>query len=331
VHFHSSGFTMSKSIGFEEILAGALRLSSDQVEQLHRALDAATSEEAVLASLDGLIGADRSCPWCTTPGAVKRGRLNGLMRYRCEAPACGKTFNALTGSPLARLHMRGKWVLFAQALLAGDTIERAAERCAIDRTTALRWRHRFLGTSARKAKGATLGGVIEADDMVVRVSRKGSRKPLGREPRRRGGTKEPGGKDHAYVVTAFGRDGGAVMAVFERLPAGAIRYTLSHRLRQGAVIVTDAAKNFMSAVRKMGVRHVRLNIAAGERTRGIFHLQGANNAHGAIRDFLRPYRGVATVHLPLYLELYRLIKREKIRTPSDLLAAIFAGARILHA
>jgi hypothetical protein len=35
--------------------------------------------------------------------------------------------------------------------------------------------------------------------------------------------------------------------------------------------------------------------------------------------------------LPLYLELYRLIKREKIRTPSDLLAAIFAGARILHA
>jgi hypothetical protein len=44
--------------------------------------------------------------------------------------------------------------------------------------------------------------------------------------------------------------------VFERLPAGAIRYTLSHRLRQGAVIVTDAAKNFMSAVRKIAVRHV---------------------------------------------------------------------------
>jgi hypothetical protein len=68
VHFHSSGFTMSKSIGFEEILAGALRLSSDQVEQLRRALDAATSEEAVLASLDGLIGADRSCPWCNNTG-----------------------------------------------------------------------------------------------------------------------------------------------------------------------------------------------------------------------------------------------------------------------
>jgi hypothetical protein len=37
-----------------------------------------------------------------------------LQRYKCRA--CGKTFNALSGTPLARLRHKDKWLEQTQAL-----------------------------------------------------------------------------------------------------------------------------------------------------------------------------------------------------------------------
>jgi hypothetical protein len=109
--------------------------------------------------------------------------------------------------------------------------------------------------------------------------------------------------------------------------AGAVKYTLSQALRPGSTLVTDAAKCFSSAARKMAVRHVKLNIAAGQRTRGRFHIQTVNNVHGAVRVFLAQYRGIATKYLENYLEWFRLLRVTKPATPLDLLATIFAGVR----
>ena len=153
---------MIEEISFEAVLGAVSRFSPDQVAQLRRALEAATSEEAVLAALEGLIGPERCCPWCKTPEAVKRGRLNGLMRYRCKG--CGKTFNALTNALLARLRTCGKWVLSVQSLFLGETLKQSAERCDVHIETAHRWRPRLLGTAARRTRRRTIGGVVEADD-----------------------------------------------------------------------------------------------------------------------------------------------------------------------
>jgi transposase-like protein len=38
-------------------------------------------------------------------------RADDLQRYKCRV--CGVTFNALTGTPLARLRQREKWLLQA--------------------------------------------------------------------------------------------------------------------------------------------------------------------------------------------------------------------------
>jgi transposase-like protein len=245
---------MTAMVSFEAVLGAVSRFSPDQVTQLVRALEAATSEEAVLAALEGLIGPVRRCPWCQAPEAVKRGRRNGLMRYRCKG--CGKTFNALTNSPLARLRMRGKWVLSVQSLMLGDTLKQSAKRCDIHIETAHRWRHRLLGTSARRHKRRTIGGVVEADDTRVRVSHKGIR-TLDRKPRKRGGPAELGGKDQVHILVATDREDGVAMQVLEQMNSGGVRYTLSHLLRSGTTLVTDAAKCFSSASRKMGVRHVK--------------------------------------------------------------------------
>ena len=94
----------------------------------------------------GIVG-DRSrvlpmCPHCQDLHVVRNGQARGLQRYKCRD--CGKTFNALTSTPLARLRHRDRWLGQAQALLEGLSITKAAERLDVARSTAFRWRHRFL-------------------------------------------------------------------------------------------------------------------------------------------------------------------------------------------
>ncbi len=81
------------------------------------------------ASSDGVAGVlDQApvCPRCQHRPCGRWGRAHGLPRYRCAA--CGKTFNALTGTSLARLRHRVRWAEYAQALIDGNSVRRAAQR-----------------------------------------------------------------------------------------------------------------------------------------------------------------------------------------------------------
>jgi hypothetical protein len=67
--------------------------------------------------------------------------------------------------------------------------------------------------------------------------------------------------------------------------------------------------------------------AAGQRVRGIFHIQTVNNLHARLHQFLDGFRGVATRYLPGYLEWFRLVKVMKPDTPMELLISILGGVR----
>ena len=71
-------------------------------------------DESVL----GKLGRDRiesfGCPHCSSAEVRRWGRASGKPRYRCAT--CGKTFNPLTGTPLAGLiPKRGKAGTAAEA------------------------------------------------------------------------------------------------------------------------------------------------------------------------------------------------------------------------
>ena len=51
----------------------------------------------------------RGCPHCAGREIVGWGRSDGLLRFRCKS--CGRTFNALTRTPMAHLRKREKWLL----------------------------------------------------------------------------------------------------------------------------------------------------------------------------------------------------------------------------
>lgn len=125
------------------LLAKVRDLTAGQRAQLQSVLERPDSGASVRALIDGRPGgASPACPHCLAVGAVRNGQANGLQRYKCRG--CGKTFNALSGTPMARLRHKDKWLAQAQALSQGLSVHEAARTLDVAPSTAFRWRHRFL-------------------------------------------------------------------------------------------------------------------------------------------------------------------------------------------
>lgn len=301
---------MSSTGKIADLLAQFDELSPEEQEYALETLQSKNGLATVIAALEETAERERQCPHCQAPGAQRRGTVSGLARYACRE--CGRTYNALTGTDLARLRMKERWLEMAASLTALETVRQSATRCDVHKNTALRWRHRFLRAAGRLKKQVTIGGVAEADIIEMKPSEKGSRTLTdNRSPRERGESKKEGEKA-VSVFTIVERGGDVRMSVLQAPNAGAIRYELGDCIEPGTIITTDAAKTFGRTFRKMGVHHERINLAQKQRVRGPYHVQTINGIHARLRGFLRAFNGVATKYLPLYLEWFCLIEHRHI-------------------
>ena len=91
--------------------------------------DGAT-QAAAIALIEQTAQADLHCPACAATRVHRHGHAHGLQRYRCVP--CRKTFNALSGTPLAHLHHKTRWLAYAGCLLISD--EHVCILVARDRT-----------------------------------------------------------------------------------------------------------------------------------------------------------------------------------------------------
>ena len=159
-------------------------LTPAQRTALLTALQSGGSADEVIALLEAEFAKAPACGHCGSERFNKWGVATGMKRYMCKG--CDRTFNALTGTPLAHLHKRELWLDYARALADGVSLRKAAARVGIHLETSFRWRHRFLATS-KAVKAQHLSGIVEADETFILKSAKGSRRRAGRAPRKRGG------------------------------------------------------------------------------------------------------------------------------------------------
>src|SRR3954453_15944852 len=231
---------------FEVLLRLVERLGGEQRGALGRALASASGEPEAVRLIEEAFAAAPRCPHCAEAAARRWGRASGRRRYRCTA--CHKTFNALTGTSLARLRKKACWLAYGEALAAGMTLVQAAARCGVHMTTSSRWRHRFL--EAPMATQEALTGVVEADETLFRRSHKGSRRwrqaeePLERRPHRRGERAGKRGLSAEQVPALIARDraGPTAAAVLPDLGAAAIAAALGPVIASDAVLCPDGAK-----------------------------------------------------------------------------------------
>jgi transposase-like protein len=73
---------------------------------------------------------------------------------------CRRSFKALTGTPLARLRLRDKWLPYLRCMIDSTTVRTAAERVAVAKSTSFPWRHRFIAGVGRELR-PKLSGVVE--------------------------------------------------------------------------------------------------------------------------------------------------------------------------
>ena len=184
-----------------------------------------------------------------------------------------------------------------------------AARLRVDLTTAFRWRHRFL-RAPQKARPTHLEGTIEADETYFLYSEKGA-PDLKRTPRKRGGKAgKPGlSAEQVPVLIARDRHGMTTDAVLPDRSAASIKAVLGPVVDKAAILVSDGAKAYRAFADEARILHVELNLSAGERRWGIYHIQNVNSYDSRLKTWIRRFNGVATKYLPSYLGWHRTSDR----------------------
>lgn len=297
-----------KAHDFKGLLKVIEGLSPAQKQRLKEVLEGTSDEAAVLSLIEEGGMAQHHCPACDGEMLYRWGRMKGLQRYRCRA--CGKTFTALTGTPLARLRHKGKWLQYAQALQEGVSIRAAAMRCGIAKNTSFKWRHRFLQQPACE-KAHHMQGIVEADEAFFLESFKGQRH-LSRPARHRGGKAAKRGTSVEQIPVLLVRDRHEQTADFRLSGTAAqdIEPILQPLLAPDAVLCTDGAAAYKIIARHAGIAHRPVNIAGGVRVlAGVYHIQNVNAYTSRLKGWMGRFHGVATRYLDNYLGWRRMIER----------------------
>ena len=292
---------------FKELVGRISGLTAKQRASLLKVLDApAKDEPTAIHEIEARMGDVPACPHCGSHDLGKWGKAHGLKRFRCRD--CKRTFNALTGTPLARLRKKEKWDAFAATLKGGATVRSSAETCGVHRNTTFRWRHRFLAWISEN-KPPSLHGVVEVDETFFLESQKGSRH-LSRKPRKRGGkaSKRGRSKEQICVLVARDRSGQTTDYILPAFSAEVVEGLLGPAIDPDAMLCTDGAKVYAAFAAKRGLLHEAVNLSAGERVRAkTIHLQNVNSYHSRLKGWISRFHGVSTRWLPNYLGWRRML------------------------
>jgi transposase-like protein len=286
------------------------------VEVATKAVPAGATPDAVSVVAAGQTKVDRTgCPHCASQRLQRWGHASGLPRYRCGD--CWRSFNALTGTPSARLRNKERSAAQTEALMTGESLVKAADRCDVAVTTASRWRHRFLAAPALD-KPSRLSGIVEADETFILESFKGRRSDLPRPPsfacsvaRKRGGTAAKRGlsAEQIPVLVARDRSGLTTDAVLPKLNRASVTAALGGVVTPDNQLCCDGGKAIVSFARKAKIPCCILPAPGGPRPEAPnLHINNVNGYHGRLKEWLRPFHGVATKYLGHYLGWRRTIE-----------------------
>ncbi|MCT4636265.1 MAG: IS1595 family transposase [Bacteroidales bacterium] len=247
-----------------------------------------------------------SCPYCKSLQLSKWGIRNDLQRYKCKS--CKRTFNTLTGTPLAHLHKKGRWLSYAECIKKGMSIRMAADKCGVNKTTSFRWRHRFLANET-VIKPKVLSGIVEVNELTFAWSDKGSR-TLKRKARKRGYGASKYIPSVMKVFSLFCRDRGknTFDNVYHKFGAERIKPELLNLISKDSLFCSLDKETYLKYTRDNKVRHAILSISKGElKKKDIVHINNILIYQNKLKLWMSRFNGVATKYLDNYLSWFRAI------------------------
>lgn len=307
-----------KKAEFTQWLEGLQCLSREQRARVGQCLNGVAEQDAVVSLLERL--SPKACPHCHQSKWYRWGKQSGLPRYRCRE--CGHTFTALTGTALARLRHKERWLSYGEALSEGLTVRQAANRCGVDKNTSFRWRHRFLSPAA-DTKAERLEGIVEADETFFPYSLKGQRS-LPRPAHRRGSAihQRGTGGEQVPVLVLRDRHGATVDFKLGKADLASVEPILRRYLAQDALLCSDGAAVYRQAALHIPLVHCPINLSQGVRVIGkVYHIQNVNAYDSRLKSWMRRFHGVATKYLENYLGWRRWLERHANQPSSSMAIA----------
>ena len=162
----------------------------------------------------------------------------------------------MTGTLLAHLHLRDKWLGQAEALRDGLNWRQVSERFHVAHGTAVRWRHRFLALP-QTVQARTLIGIAESDEAYFLRLCQGQRDGIGRASRRRGGkaAKRRLSSEQVPVLIARDRVGSTANFMTQPVSAQEISKTLRPILPADTVLCTDGGTALAAVAMHLEIEH----------------------------------------------------------------------------
>jgi transposase-like protein len=191
-----------KAAEFKDWIKSIERMSHSQRDKLRERLERKAGADTIIELIEQRQNDERICPYCQGTELYRWGKASELQRYRCRH--CNRTFNALTGTALARIRHKDKWFDYEQAMVQGLSVRKAAISCGITKNTSFKWRHRFLRVPAIHQSNK-MNGIVEADEMYFLESFKGQHH-LPRAARKRGGKAAKRGTSKEQIPVLVIRD-----------------------------------------------------------------------------------------------------------------------------
>ena len=260
------------------------------------------------------------CRKCGSVHVVKNGKdIHGHTRYLCRD--CSKTFGALSSSVVSRTHKDADtWQEYIKCLLQGLSIAKSAEICGIAIQTAFTWRHKILNALTEYSFSTSYTGLVEMDELFMRISYKGNHKnsktfSMPRKPFKRGTDNVcTSSNSKACVLCVVQRDKSfsGIIPCRGAINKPLLEQLFENKVSDESIILTDGYRAYNQYFRTTNVEHVVLPTNNHKPTvKGVFHINNVNALHHRFRKFLEKYNGVSTKYLHNYLALFLWLENNK--------------------
>ena len=267
------------------------------------------------------------CPDCGSEKLKRNGNYGNKQKYVCKG--CNRGFGILTGTCVHGLHKRELWTRFIELSLESRSIRYICKEIGISRQTCLDWRHKLL-TSINETFTKEFHGIVEMDDMLMRLNQKGCRENFIEESRRtktitnrygnrvsmrvKGNRRRGISRDQVSVLLTVDRYGtvGTNMLKRGKMDSRSLNRVFGNgllsRLNTNNTIVTDEAKAYVSVLNNHGFDHEHINAGNKQWTKGIYHLNTLNNADGRFKKWIKyHFSSVSTKYLNNYLGYFKML------------------------
>jgi transposase-like protein len=288
---------------FVQHLASLDQITSDQFWLLKKTMNKLDIRKIVTLILED--GDKVACGHCGSEFFYKNGRVNDLQRYKCKK--CNKSFNQLTGTPLARLKKKGRWLNYSYCLSQGFSVRKAATEVGVSKRTSFKWRHRFL-KNAHKLYAPTLNGIVETKETSFKYSEKGGAIPIDR-PRRFG--------EQVYVYTSLDRDRLVSTPIIDKFELNSVLEHFKTKIAKDSIYISEGKDVVLDYVNEKKLFHQQVTNSENEQV--YLHTDNVVGYNSELKGWMVRFRGVSTKYLHNYLSWFRELDEFFMRIPMKVL------------